>query len=102
MDLGLLAFVFAVAIALAVGGTLLLVGYIGTLPAALAFGWRDWLPTLAVPIAGPIWFAWRHWAEFSRPGKQLMIGVLLVAIALIALYVGGPHMVDRMAPPPPA
>lgn len=97
MDFWFTAFVFAVAIFFAVGASLLLVGYVGTLPASFAFGWRNWGPTLLLPVVGPIWFAGTHWRDFSRPGKQLMIGVLLVAAAVGLLYGFGPHFVDRLA-----
>jgi hypothetical protein len=97
MDAGFTAFVFLVAILVAVGGTLLLVGYVGTLPASFAFGWRNWVPTLLVPVIGPMWFAWRHWQDFSRPGKQLFAGVALILLAILVLYKGGPYIVDRMA-----
>lgn len=97
MDFWFLIFLFSVALLVAVGGSLLLVGYVGTLPAALSFGWRCWIPALLVPIFGPLWFAVRHWKEFSRPGTQLMVGVLLIGMALALLYGLGPHFVDRMA-----
>lgn len=97
MDFWFTAFMFAIAILIAVGGTLLLVGYIGTLPASFAFGWKNWVPTLALPIVGPIWFAGTHWSEFSKPGKQLIFGVLLFVAAIALLYGFGPHFVDRMA-----
>ena len=96
MDAGFTAFVFVVAILVAVGVSLLFVGYIGTLPASFAFGWKNWLPTLLLPIAGPIWFAWRHWSDFSRPGKQLFAGIVLILLAVLILYKGGPYIVDRM------
>ena len=60
MDFWFLIFLFSVALLVAVGGSLLLVGYVGTLPAALSFGWRNWVPALLVPIFGPLWFAVRH------------------------------------------
>lgn len=97
MDFWFLVFLFAVALLVAVGGALLLVGYVGTLPAALSFGWRNWVPTLLLPIVGPIWFSVRRWKEFSRPGKQLIFGLLLVGAALALLYGAGPYFVDRMA-----
>lgn len=97
MDFWFLVFIFSVALLVSVGGALLLVGYVGTLPAALSFGWRSWVPVLLLPIAGPLWFSVRHWQEFSRPGKQLIIGLMLVAGALALLYGTGPYFVDRMA-----
>ena len=97
MDFWFLVFIFSVALMVSVGGALLLVGYVGTLPAALSFGWRNWVPALLVPVAGPVWFSARHWKEFSRPGKQLIMGLILVAAALALLYGAGPYFVDRMA-----
>jgi len=97
MDFWFIAFLFAVALLVAVGASLLLVGYVGTLPASFAFGWRNWVPVLAVPIAGPLWFSVRHWQDFSQPGKQLFAGLLLIGAALALLYGAGPHFVDRLA-----
>ena len=97
MDFWFTAFMFAIAIPFAVGASLLLVGYAGTLPASFSFGMRNWLPTLAVPVLGPLWFAIGHWVEFSKPGKQLIAGLLLIALAGVLIYGLGPHFVDRMA-----
>lgn len=97
MDFGFTAFVMFVAVLAAVGVSLLLVGYVSTLPASFSFGWRNWLPTLLLPVAGPLWFAWRHWADFSKPGKQLLAGLLLILLALAVLYGFGPAIVDRLA-----
>ena len=97
MDFWFLAFVFSVAILVAVGVSLLLVGYFSTLPASFAFGWRNWLPTLVVPFACPIWFAATHWPDFSKAGKQLIFGLLLIAAAVGLLFGAGPHFVDRIA-----
>jgi hypothetical protein len=96
MDAGFTAFVMLVALLVAVGSTLLLVGYFGTLPASFSFGWKNWVPTLLVPIGGPMWFAWRHWPDFSRPGKQLFIGAAILLISLFVLYNGGPYIIARM------
>lgn len=97
MDFWFLVFIFTVAIFIAVGGALVLVGYLGTLPASFDFGWRYWLPAMLLPVFGPLWFAGRHWRDFARPGKQLLVGVLLLAAAVGLLYGAGPHFVDRMA-----
>ena len=97
MDVWFLTFLFTVAILVAVGFSLMLVGYFGTLPASFEHGWRTWLPTLLLPVVGPLWFASRHWPELSRPGKQLLFGLILVAAAVALLYGAGPHFVDRMA-----
>ncbi|RIX48551.1 MAG: hypothetical protein D3M94_06650 [Rhodocyclales bacterium GT-UBC] len=97
IDYGFTAFVFLIAILVAVGGSLVLVGYLGTLPASFNFGWRVWGPTLLLPPFGPLWFAWQRRAEFKRPGLQLLAGLLLLLIAGAILYQGGPLIVDRMA-----
>ena len=97
MDFWFIGFLFTVAILLAVGVSLLLVGYLGSLPTAFDFGWRWWLPALLIPIGGPIWFAVRHWQEFAKPGKQLIFGLVLLGAAITLLYGAGPHFVDRLA-----
>lgn len=97
IDYGFTAFVMAVALLVAVGASLLLVGYVGTLPASFNFGWKNWLPTLLLPVLGPLWFAWRHWADFKRPGRQLFAGLVLILLALGILYQGGPLVIGRMA-----
>jgi hypothetical protein len=97
MDAGFTAFVMVVALLVAVGASLLLVGYFGTLPASFAFGWKNWVPTLLLPVIGPLWFSWRHWSDFSRPGKQLFAGIALILIAILILYKGGPYIIDRMS-----
>ena len=97
MDFWFLVFIFTVAILIAIGGALVLVGYLGTLPASFDHGWQNWLPALLLPVFGPLWFAGRHWTDFARPGKQLLIGVLMLVAAAGLLYGAGPHFVDRMA-----
>ncbi len=95
MDIWFTLFVFAVTIAVAVGGSLLLVGYINVLPACLVFGWRFWVPTLVFPVLGPIWFCRCHPADFSRTGKQLMAGLALIILAAGMVYGLGPVMAER-------
>ena len=97
MDMTFTAFVFAVAILVAVGGALMLVGHLGIVPASFNFGWRAWLPTVLLPVIGPLWFARQHPEELQRSARQLLIGVALLAIAGLMLYFGGPMIVDRMA-----
>lgn len=97
MDMGFTAFVFAVAILVAVGGALFLVGYLGILPASFNFGWRTWLPTVLLPVIGPLWFANREREQLWRAGLQLLAGTVLVALAIALLYLGGPQMITRMA-----
>ncbi|MDR2186969.1 MAG: hypothetical protein LBE62_02825 [Azonexus sp.] len=125
MDAWFAVFVFTIAILLAIGGTLTLVAYIGILPASLNFGWRNglpatsgillliagyvgrqqdfnfgpyyWLAAALLAVAGPLWFAWRQRRDFAKPGKQLLIGALLLVIAVGLMYGAGPHFVERMA-----
>ena len=97
MDMGFTAFVFAVAILVAVGGSLLLVGYLGIVPASFNFGWQSWLPVLLLPVIGPLWFALTHRKELQRAGFQLLVGTLLVLAAFLLLYIGGPEIIARMA-----
>ena len=101
MDMGFTAFVFAVAILVAVGGSLLLVGYLGIVPASFNFGWKCWLPVLFLPVVGPLWFVRQHRSELSRAGHQLLAGVVLISIAACLLYWGGPVLIDQMANPRP-
>ena len=72
MDNSFLAFALVTSLLLAGGVTLLLVGYINTLPAALARGWRVALPVVLLPVAGPLWYAWREGDEFRRARWQLI------------------------------
>lgn len=96
MDWGFTAFAIGSTLSLAAGGLLLLVGYIGTLPAAFSFGWKTGLPVLLLPVIGPLWFALSRGAEFRRPAIQLIVGVALLALAT-ALIIGlGPYFADKL------
>lgn len=95
MDIWFTLFVFVVAIAVAVGFTLVLVAYINALPASFAFGWRAWVPTLFIPVLGPLWFCRQHWADFSRAAKQMVAGVVLIGFALGLTYGVGPSVAER-------
>lgn len=97
MDMGFTAFVFAVAILVAVGGSLVLVGYLGIVPASFNFGWKAWLPTVLLPVIGPLWFANRQREQLRRAGLQLLAGTMLVVVAVGMLYFGGPQIIARMA-----
>jgi len=81
MDWGFMAFAVASTLSLAAGGLLLLVGYIGTVPAAFSFGLKTGLPVLLLPVIGPVWFALSRGPEFRRPAIQLIVGVALVGTA---------------------
>ena len=96
MDAYFTLFVFTVAIAAAIGFALLLVGYIVTIPGAIAHGWRWGLIAIVLPLFGPLWFARRHWPDFSRPGKQLAAGAILLIFAATLLYGAGPLFAERI------
>lgn len=97
MDWGFTLFAVASSLLLAGGGLLLLVGYIGTLPAAFAFGWQKGLITLLLPIAGPVWFGLSQGPEFRRPVWQLIAGLVLVALAGGLILWLGPYYAEKLA-----
>lgn len=96
MDIYFTLFVTVVALTVAVGAMLLLVGYIDTVPASIAFGWRWAVLTLCLPLAGSLIFALKHWTDFAKSARQLMIGLLLVAVAYGALNAFGPYFAVRV------
>jgi len=95
MDAYFTFYVLVVALAVAGGGMLLLVGYIDSVPASVAHGWRWALVTLAVPVLGPIYFCWKHWDNFAKTGKQLVAGAVLMLLAMGGLYGLGPWFAKR-------
>lgn len=97
MDWGFMAFAVASTLSLAAGGLLLLVGYIGTVPAAFSFGLKTGLPVLLVPVIGPVWFALSRGPEFRRPAIQLIVGVALLALATGLILGLGPHFAEKLA-----
>ena len=97
MDWGFMAFAVASTLSLAAGGVLLLVGYIGTVPAAFSFGLKTGLPVLLLPVIGPVWFALSRGPEFRRSAIQLIAGVALVAVATGLILGLGPHFAEKLA-----
>lgn len=96
MDAWFVTFAIATSLLMAGGGTLLLVGYINTLPAALSFGWRFAVPVLLIPVAGPLWFAWTQGEEFRRARYQLLAAMLLLIVAGALILGFGPYFADRL------
>ncbi len=96
MDWGFIIFAVVSTVSLAAGGLLLLIGYIGTLPAAFSFGWKTGLPVLLLPVIGPVWFALSHGPEFRRAAIQLIAGLALVALAGGLIAGLGPHFAEKM------
>lgn len=97
MDWGFMMFALASSLLLAGGGLLLLMGYIGTLPAAFAFGWQKGVIALLLPVIGPVWFGLNHGPEFKRPVWQLIVGLALVAAAGGLILWLGPHYAEKLA-----
>lgn len=96
MDWGFVLFAVVSTLSPAAGGLLLLIGYIGTVPAAFSFGWKTGLPVLLLPVIGPVWFALSHGPEFRRAAIQLIAGLALVALAGGLIAGLGPHFADKM------
>lgn len=96
MDLGFTLFVMTAAILMAIGGALVLVAHLGIVPASFNFGWRQWLPTLLLPVFGPLWFAHHHAPEFRPPYLQLLAGMLLLGLAGAMLAGFGPYYAERL------
>jgi hypothetical protein len=95
MDMYFTLFVCAVAAGIAIGGALILVGYNDTMPPAFAAGWRWTIPTVLVPVLGPLVFCFYHWADCAKSGKQLLIGIALLGGGVAALYGIGPYFAAR-------
>lgn len=96
MDWGFVLFAVASTVSLAAGGLLLLIGYIGTVPAAFSYGWKTGLPVLLLPVIGPVWFALSRGVEFRRAAIQLIAGLALVALAGGLIAGLGPHFAEKL------
>ncbi len=96
MDAWFVSFAIASSLLLAGGGALLLVGYINTLPAALSMGWRQALPVVVLPVAGPLWFAWTRGEDFRRARYQLIGAIVLLAMATALVLGLGPYFAERL------
>ncbi|MEY2632128.1 MAG: hypothetical protein RIR00_782 [Pseudomonadota bacterium] len=102
MDIWFTLFVVFVALFAAAGVSMLLVGYLEVVPAAVTFGWRWVSITLALPVLGPIWFCRQHWDELDKTGRKLIFGSILLLLAVALLYGFGPLFAARVlakAPP---
>jgi len=97
MDWGFIAFAVASTLSLAAGGLLLLIGYIGTVPAAFAAGLKKGLIVLLLPVVGPTWFALAQGGEFRRTAWQLIAGLALVVIATGLILGLGPYFAEKLA-----
>jgi hypothetical protein len=134
MDIWFALFVTVVAIAAAVGFSLLLVGYINFLPAGFAAG-RNWMwalaiipsaivaipaavvfmlapfvqlmpvgtlarwlavPAVAIHVLTGVRFFAVHWQDNVKTGKQLIVGLLLLLVAVGLLYGAGPLFAERI------
>jgi len=96
MDGWFVAFAIGSSLLLAGAAALLLVGYINTLPAALASGWRAALPVAVVPVLGPLWFAWTRGDDFRLARYQLLGALLLGALAAALILSFGPYFAERL------
>lgn len=95
-DWGFISFAVASTLTLAAGGVLLLVGYIGTVPAAFHEGLKTGLTVLVLPVIGPVWYALNRGAEFRRSAIQLIVGLLLVAFSTGLILGLGPHYAAQL------
>lgn len=134
MDLWFTLFVSVVALAAAVGFSLVLVGYISVMPITFGQG-RRWLwavaivpgvivgvpvvaatlylafasdgpmpmqvakwlalPALAIHLVTVFVFLARNRREYAKPGKQMVIGLVLLVLAAASLYGVGPKFAER-------
>lgn len=96
MDIWFTLFVLVVALLAAGGLALLLVGYIDTLPASIAHGWRWALVVLLLPVLGPFIFCLKHWEHSAKTGRQIIAGTTLTGLAVLLLFAIGPYFAERI------
>lgn len=116
MDIWFTLFVLVVAVSVASGLVLVLVGYTDSLVTSFAFGWKwrlfilapllaaiacmvyGWRPgagVFVVSLAGAVTFCVKRWSDNARPGKQLLFGLALAALGVGLLYGTGPTFAKR-------
>jgi len=80
----------------AIGAMLLLVAYIYCIPASIQSGWQWFFLVLCLPVAGPLWFCFRHLSAHRKPAWQLLVGSLLLICSVALLYGLGPTIAGRI------
>ncbi|QEL63806.1 hypothetical protein OTERR_03300 [Oryzomicrobium terrae] len=117
MDIWFTLFVLFVAVSVASGLVLVLVGYTDSLVtsfaygwkwrlfilaplllaiAAMVYGWREGAAVFIVSLAGAVTFCLKRWNENTKPGKQLLFGLALAALGVGLLYGSGPSFAKRV------
>lgn len=96
MDIGFFAFVVAIALMVAIGAVLLLVGYIVAIPASIVRGWWWAALVVFVPILGPIFFCRAFPEGLTKTRRQIFYGTLLLMGAAALLYGVGPWFAQQM------
>lgn len=96
MDVWFTLFVLLIALLAAGGLALLLVGYIDTLPASIAHGWRWAMLVLLLPVLGPFIFCLKHWEHSAKTGRQIIAGTSLTGLAVLLLFTVGPYFAERI------
>ena len=96
MDFGFFAFIVAIALMVAIGAVLLLVGYIVAIPASIVRGWWWTALVVFVPIVGPIIFCRVFPEGLTKTRRQIFYGTLLLMGAVALLYGVGPWFAQQM------
>ena len=117
MDIWFTLFVLVVAVSVATGLVLVLVGYTDTLVVSFAYGWKwrlfilapllaaiaclvySWRPgagVFVISLLGTVTFCFKRWGENAKPGKQLLFGLALASLGGGLLYGAGPTFVERV------